>query len=172
MRRLKVGAHCECPCSHVDDLSFAVDNPKKLIDELTKGPFHFKLEGTGLLNFHLGCGFGRDEDRTLHLDPKQHIEKTLDSFKDVIGESPRKRETPPPPNDHPEMDTSELLEDDDVEKHLSLMGHSNSCDDHVQFSSCAKVGALRKAEEHLWMPQDFSSPKDQAQDGSTGCDCF
>ena len=74
------------------------------------------------MNFHLGCGFGRDTDNVLHLDPKQHIEKPLVSFKDVFGESPRKQDTPLAPDDHPEMDTSELLGDEDTEKHLSLTG--------------------------------------------------
>ena len=64
----------------------------------------------------------RYKDKTLHLDPKQCVEKTLGTFKDMFGELPRKRETPLPPNDHPEMDTSELLEDDGVEKHPSLTG--------------------------------------------------
>ena len=60
MRRSKVGPCCEHLCPHADDLSFAVDDPDKLLSELTKGPFHFKLKGTGPLEFHLGCGFGRD----------------------------------------------------------------------------------------------------------------
>lgn len=62
MRRLKVGAHCKHLCSHVDDFGFAVDDPNKLIKELTEGPFCFKLKGTGPSNFHPGCGFGRDTD--------------------------------------------------------------------------------------------------------------
>ena len=69
MRRSKVGPHCECLCLHVDDFSFAVDDPNKLLKELTEGPFHCKLKGTGPLEFHLGCGFGRDKDKTLHSDP-------------------------------------------------------------------------------------------------------
>ena len=124
MRRSKIGAYYEYLCSCVDDLSFAVDNPNRLINEPTKGPFCFKLKGTGPLNFHLGCGFGRDIDKTLYLDPKQHVEKLLDTFKDMFGELPKKKDTPLVPNDHPEMDISESLEDEDTEKHLSLIGQS------------------------------------------------
>ena len=122
MRRSKVGPCCEHLCLHVDDLSFAVDDPNKLLKELTEGPFHCKLKGAGPLEFHLGCGFGRDKDKTLHSDPKQCVEKILETFKDTFGELPRKRDSLLPPNDHPEMDTLELLEDEDVEKHLSLVG--------------------------------------------------
>ena len=69
----------------VDDLSFAVDEIDELIKELTEGPFHFELEGTGPLNFHLGCGFDRDPDNTLHADPERCIDELLDSFKDMFG---------------------------------------------------------------------------------------
>ena len=122
MRKSKVGPHCEHLCSCVDNLAFAVDDPAKLLTELTKGPFHYKLKGSGPLKFHLGCGFGRDNDGTLHLNPERCVEKTLETFKVTFGESPRKQKSPLPPNDHPEMDVSELLEDDDVEKCLSLIG--------------------------------------------------
>ena len=74
------------------------------------------------MEFHLGCGFGGDKDETLCLNPKQCVEKMLETFKDSFGELPQKRDSPSPPNDHPEMDVSELLEDDNVEKHLSLVG--------------------------------------------------
>ena len=54
--------------------------------------------------------------------PSSVVEKTLDTFKDMFREPPQKRDSPSPLNDHPEMDTSELLEDDDAEKCLSLTG--------------------------------------------------
>ena len=88
MRRSKVGPYYEYLCTYVDDLAFAADNPTKLLEELTEGPFHCKLKGSGSLEFHLGCGFGRDKDDTLHLNPKQCVEKTLETFKDTFGESP------------------------------------------------------------------------------------
>ena len=87
-----------------------------------RGPFHFKLKGKGLLNFRSGCGFGGDKDNTLHLNPERRVDKLSVSFKDVFGEVPKKELTPLSPNDHPELDSSELLEDEDVEKHLSLTG--------------------------------------------------
>ena len=92
MRQSKIGECYEYLCSCVDDLSFAVDDPNRLIKELTEGPFYFKLKGTGPLKFHLGCGFGRDIDKTLHLDPKQCIEKILDTAKDMcLGSCQRRR---------------------------------------------------------------------------------
>ena len=100
----------------MDDLSFAVDDPDDLIKELAKGPFHFKLKGTGPLNFHLGCGFDRDTDDTLHPDPKQCIEKLLDSFRDMFEETPKKKENPLVPAAPPELAPSELPEDEEVEK--------------------------------------------------------
>ena len=42
----------------------------------------------------------------------------------MFGELPRKKDTPPVPNDDPEMDISDSLEDEDVEKCWSLIGQS------------------------------------------------
>ena len=40
----------------------------------------------------------------------------------MFGELPDGKKTPPPPDDHPEIDTTELSEDDEIEKCTSLSG--------------------------------------------------
>jgi hypothetical protein len=49
---------------YVDDLAIAMKNPKEYMDVL-ENKHKFKLKGTGLIAFHLGMDFTRDEDGTL-----------------------------------------------------------------------------------------------------------
>ena len=61
---------------YVDDLGIAVKKPQEFIDHLEKD-FHFKLKGTGEIEFHLGCDFFRDSTGTLVLCSKEvHQEDT------------------------------------------------------------------------------------------------
>ena len=50
------GEHYECIAVYVDDLLIASKNPHGVLDDLTKY-HHFKLKGTGLMFYHLGCDF-------------------------------------------------------------------------------------------------------------------
>ena len=50
------GNVCECVAVHVDDLAFAVKDPKAFAEALEK-KHNFKLKGTGELSFHLGADF-------------------------------------------------------------------------------------------------------------------
>ena len=82
----------------------------------------FKLKGTGPISFHLGCDFGRDEDGTLYYAPKKYIEKILDNYRRLFGSYPKPYQSPLVNNDHPELDTSELLNEDDQKIYQSLIG--------------------------------------------------
>ena len=68
MRKSKIGDHYEYLAVYVDDLAFAVDDPKQLIADL-KDPntFNFKLKGSGPITFHLGMDFYREETGVLCL---------------------------------------------------------------------------------------------------------
>ena len=54
----------ECVAVCIDDLAFAVKDPKAFAEALKK-KHNFKLKGTGELSFHLGADFSRDPDDTL-----------------------------------------------------------------------------------------------------------
>ena len=69
MRPREDGTAYEYVACYVDDLAFITAKPSKLIKELQRDPYNFKMKGSGLINFHLGCGFGRDDDNTLYMDP-------------------------------------------------------------------------------------------------------
>ena len=107
----------------MDDLLIASKNPSSIIDKLMAKPHSFKLKGTGPISFHLGCDFFRDEDGTLCVGPKKCIERLALQYKSIFGESPSTKVTSPlEKGDHPELDTSPLLGEEDTTRNQSLIG--------------------------------------------------
>jgi len=113
----------EYVATYVDDLCLVMKDPEAFLKVLQSAPYNFKLKGSGPLEFHLGCGFGNDEDGTLYLDPKRYIEKMVQAYEQLYGEKPStKFHSPLEHNDHPELDTSEFLNDDGIQQYQSLIG--------------------------------------------------
>ena len=71
----------------------------------------------------MGADFERDPDGTLCMSPKTYIEKRLtSSYVRMFGENPSTRyHAPLEHGDHPELDTSELLEQDGIDQYQSLL---------------------------------------------------
>ena len=117
------GTHYECVAVYVDDLMIASHDPKSIIKALSGKPNNFKLKGTGPVTYHLGNDFFRDTDGTLCFGPKKYIEKMTVEYQRMFGEMPKRtRMSPLEKNDHPELDDTELLDDDGIRKYQSLIG--------------------------------------------------
>ena len=71
---------------------------------------NLKLKGVGPINYHLGCGYTRDEDGTLVADPRKYVEKILESYEKSFGGKPKKTKTPRVGGDHPESDISDFCD--------------------------------------------------------------
>ena len=107
---------------YVDDLAIGMRDPKAFVDILEK-KYHFKLsKDTGPIQYHLGLDFIRDADGTLRLEPKKFIQRLVDSYERLFGSKPKHASSPLEKGDHPELDTSELLEAEDISKFQSLIG--------------------------------------------------
>jgi hypothetical protein len=107
---------------YVDDLAFAMRDPQKYVDTLTER-YQFKLKGTGPLEFHLGCDFYRDEQGVLCMSPKKYITRMHDNYMRLFGSKAKLNVfSPLDKGDHPELDTSELLDAEDTQKYQSLIG--------------------------------------------------
>ena len=121
MRR--VDDHYEYIGVYVDDLAIVSKNPGAIIETLTN-QYKFKLKGTGPIEFHLGCDFKRDEEGVLCFAPKKYVERMEESYFEMFGEKPRTKgvSSPLAHGDHPELDLSELLDDEGVKKYQSLIG--------------------------------------------------
>ena len=108
---------------YVDDICIAAESPSAII-QISKSKYHLKVKGDGKLNDHLGADYFEDPDGTFVSQPKKYIEKLDDTYKRLFNEHPPKGyKTPLDKNDHPELDTSEILEGDIVAKYLTTVGH-------------------------------------------------
>ena len=57
------------------------------------------------------------------MSPKKYIEKICESFEKIFGNPPRINcKAPIEKNDHPELDTSELLDEEFIQLYQSLIG--------------------------------------------------
>ena len=122
MRENKQHKVYEYVAVYVDDLAIAMKYCNEFISVL-QDKYKFKLKGTGTITYHLGMDFFRDKDNTLCMAPRKYIEKICDSFERMFGHAPKQNVTSPiEKNDHPELDTSELLDDDWTQKYQSLIG--------------------------------------------------
>ena len=107
---------------YVDDLAIAAKTPKDIVDVLMVH-YRFKLKGTGSITFHLGCDFFRDEDGVLCFAPKKYIDKMIVAYQQMFGTKPKQHfSSPLDKGDHPEIDTSELLGDEDIRRYQSMIG--------------------------------------------------
>ena len=81
------------------------------------------MKGTEPTQHHLGCDFGQDSDGTLYMDPSGYILQMEESYLTHFKEKPKqpKRNSPLERNDHPEMDTSAFLEEEDTLIYQSLI---------------------------------------------------
>ena len=107
---------------YVDDLAMAMKNPQAFIDILEQ-KYKFKLKGTGPISVHLGMDFIRDDDNTLCISPTKYIDKLVKTYEKLFGESPKQVVTSPlEKGDHPEVDTSELLDAKGIQLYQSMIG--------------------------------------------------
>ena len=104
---------------YVDDLCIAAKDPKEIINVL-KSKHHLKVKGDGLLTYHLGADYFQDPDGTMVSQPKKYIEKL--NIRLFNTEPSKGLKTPLEKNDHPELDTSEILERQEVNHYLTMVG--------------------------------------------------
>ena len=107
----------------VDDLTMILRDPEEFLVTLQSYPYNFKLKGSGPISFHLGCGFERDPNGILTMNPIKYIEKLVFAYQQMFGKKPSTRyQSPLEENDHPELDTTEFLDDDNTQRYQSMIG--------------------------------------------------
>ena len=100
------------------------------------------------LTYHLGADYFEDPDGTFVSYPKKYIDKLADTYKRLFNEDPPKGyKTPLDKNDHPVLDTSEILEGDMAAKYLTMVGQLQwlvtlgRFDIHAQLATMSRFGA-------------------------------
>ena len=107
---------------YVDVLCIFVQDPKQIINVL-KSKFKLKVKGDGPLTSHLGADYYQDPDGTMVSQPKKYIEKLKETYVRLFNTEPSKvLKTPLEKNDHPELDTSDILEGQQVNHYLTIVG--------------------------------------------------
>ena len=133
-------------CVYVDDLALAMLDPKSFIIKLKalpeEGGHGYQIKGDGPLSFHLGCDYVRDRDGTLRAEPKKYIAKMLETYERLYNAPPKHYSCPLEKQDHPELDTSPLLEPEQVSEYLSLMGQLQWLISLGRFDVSSAVAAL------------------------------
>ena len=94
MKSSKDANHYEYIAVYVDDLAICMKDPRSFCDTL-KEKYKLKLKGVGPINYHLGCGYTRDEDGTLVADLRKYVEKILKSYEKTFGEKPKEDQGTP-----------------------------------------------------------------------------
>ena len=107
---------------YVDDLCIETESPSAII-QIFKTKYHLKVKGDGKLNYHLGADYFEDADGTFVNQPRKYIDKLADTYRRLFNDDPPKDyKTALDKNDHPELDTSEILEGDMAAKYLTMLG--------------------------------------------------
>ena len=93
---------------YVDDLCISAESPSAIFQSF-KSKNHLKVKGGGRLTYHLGADYFEDPDGTFVSQPKKY-DKLSDTYKRLFNDDPPKGyKTSLDKNDHPELDTSEIL---------------------------------------------------------------
>jgi hypothetical protein len=107
---------------YVDDLAIAMADPQEFVEVLEK-KHKIKLKGTGTITFHLGCDFFCNDNGVLCMAPKKYIEKMMMGNEQIFGKRLlTKACLPLKKGDHPELDTSEILDQTGVQQYRLLIG--------------------------------------------------
>jgi hypothetical protein len=105
---------------YVDDLAIAAKDPKSITDILMD-KHKFKLKGTGPITYHLGCDFFCDSDNVMCMAPNKYIDKMVSTYEQMFGCKPStKVSSPLEKGDHPEINTSDLLDEKSIQQYLSI----------------------------------------------------
>ena len=115
------GTHYEYLLVYVDDLMFIGTKPQAFYDALIN-EHGFQLKGVGKPSYHLGGDFFRDPDGTLAWGAQSYVKKMLHNYEITFGGKPKEYSTPMAEKDHPELDTSELLDSTGIKQYQSLIG--------------------------------------------------
>jgi hypothetical protein len=96
--------------------------PKEFVDVMEQ-TYKFKTKGNGPITFHLGVDFFRDEDNTLFLSSIKYIEKLMMNYEQMFGQQPKQNVLSPlEKGDHPETDSSKLLDSQGIQMYQSMIG--------------------------------------------------
>jgi hypothetical protein len=153
-RKSEDGPHYEYVCTHVDDFKVAAkaEGLKSIMEKIKA---EYSVRGDGPLEYYLGNDY-KMYNGMYAVGCKKYIKESLRRVAADFG-MPPKQSTPLPQDDHPELDTSPLLNDIQHKKYQMLIGMLNwivgigrfdiahATAQLARFSSCPREGHLKRA---------------------------
>ena len=107
-------------CVYVDDLMAIMKDPQKFFDTL-KEKYNYILKGVGPSEYRLGGNFGRDADGTLLWGAQSYVEKMLKNYERLFGSQSKKYSAPLDKDDSPELDQTDIMDDEQRTIYQSLI---------------------------------------------------
>lgn len=109
-------------CTHVDDFCIFSRDPQPIMDQI-KTIFTIKSEGPP--EYYLGNDFKTDRKGRWCIGCKTYIKEGIRRVEQLFNTSLLKHDVPMVSGDHPELDETELLGDEDHTKYQMLIGMLN-----------------------------------------------
>ena len=129
---------------YVDDLCIAAQNPKQAINIL-KLKYQLKVKVHGPLTYHLGADYFQDPDGTMVSQPKKYVEKLKETYiRFFLIQNLLKVLKHLMKKFHPELDISEILEGQEVNHYLTMVGQLQWLITLGRFDIQAKVITLSR----------------------------
>jgi hypothetical protein len=145
--------HYEYVCTHSDDFMIVSKKPEMVMEALEKV---YTIKSKGPPDYYLGNDYKKDSRGRWAIGCKRYLKEALARVETMFGVLTKKY-VPLPAKDHPEMDTSAVLNDDEHRKFQMLIGMLNwivsigrfdiahATSSLARFSSCPRKGHMDRA---------------------------
>jgi Reverse transcriptase (RNA-dependent DNA polymerase) len=152
IRRSVDGTHYEYVCTHSDDFMIVGRKPQAVMEMLKKV---YTIKSEGEPDYYLGNDYKKIKGRWA-IGCKKYLSEALSRVEAMFGVL-RKYSIPLSAGDHPELDTTDLLGDDEHRKYQMLLGMLNwvvtigrydiahATSSMSRFASCPRKGHLERA---------------------------
>jgi hypothetical protein len=146
-------SHYEYVCTHSDDFMIVSKKPEAVMEALEEV---YVIKAKGPPDYYLGNDYKKDSRGRWAIGCKRYLKEALSRVETMFGIL-TKKSVPLPGGDHPEMDTSAVLNDDEHRKFQMLIGMLNwivsigrfdvahATSSLARFTSCPRKGHLDRA---------------------------
>ena len=142
----------EYVCTHVDDFMIVSKNPDIIMKEI-ESIYLVKDSSKGPPDYYLGNDYKQDKKGRWCIGCQRYLTEAVERIENIFGTLPKKN-SPMVDGDHPELDTTSPLNDDNHRKYQMLIGMLNwvvclgrmdvafSTSSMSRFSACPRQGHL------------------------------
>ena len=121
IRKDKSGKCYEYICTHVDGFMICSKHPEAVMKEI-ESVYLVKESSKGAPNYYLGNDYKRDKNGKWCIGCKTYLTEAIRRIEEFLKKKIQKRDTPMAEGDHPEKDSSEVLDDNGHRTYQMLIG--------------------------------------------------